>query len=56
MSSFRCGDVIPGCPSVLTGTETEILAELAEHVRDEHGLVELPPELAEAARSKLRPG
>jgi predicted small metal-binding protein len=52
MNRFRCGDVIPGCSTELVGTQEELLAELAEHVRAEHELSELPPELVEAVRTK----
>jgi predicted small metal-binding protein len=56
MNRLRCGDVIPGCPTELTGTEEEIFAGLVEHVRAEHGLAELPPELVEAVRTKMQRG
>jgi len=55
MNRFRCGDVIPGCETELVGAEEEILASLAEHVQEEHGLAELPPELVEAARTRMQP-
>jgi predicted small metal-binding protein len=55
MNRFRCGDVIPGCSTELVGTEGEILAGLTEHVRAEHELPELPPELVEAVRTKMEP-
>jgi predicted small metal-binding protein len=55
MKRFRCGDVIPDCPAEFVGTEEQILRELADHTRTEHGLPELPPELVEAVRAKARP-
>ena len=55
MKRFCCGDVIPGCSAELVGTEEEILRDLGHHVRVEHGLPELPPEMVEAVRTKMEP-
>ncbi|MEV1289812.1 DUF1059 domain-containing protein [Micromonospora sp. NPDC049679] len=42
MKKFRCGDVMPGCQSVFTGHETEILAAAAVHAREDHQIAEIP--------------
>ncbi|MDQ2758843.1 MAG: DUF1059 domain-containing protein [Actinomycetota bacterium] len=53
MKNFRCGDVVPGCTRVFTGTEDDILARVALHARADHGLAEIRPELATSIRSAM---
>lgn len=55
MKQFRCGDVVPGCTSVFTGSEDEILAGVARHARQDHGLAEVSPELVLAVRGAMQP-
>jgi predicted small metal-binding protein len=54
MQRFRCGEVVPGCAAEFAGDAGEILSEMDEHVRVEHGLPELPPEMDRAIRTHLR--
>jgi predicted small metal-binding protein len=56
MERFRCGDLIPGCDAEFSGGEPEIVAAMDDHVRAEHGLPELPPELERAIRSAMTAG
>ena len=52
---MNCRDVGPDCDYVATGeTEDEIMTQVTEHARDVHGISEVPPELAEKARSCIR--
>jgi predicted small metal-binding protein len=52
---MRCGDVVPGCDFVARGdSEQEILQQAAEHARNEHGLDEITPDLAEKVRGAIR--
>ena len=40
MKAFRCGDVVPGCHAELLGEDDEeVLAQVDEHARRDHGLV-----------------
>lgn len=56
MKSFRCGDVVAGCTAQWdAATEEEILALVATHAREDHGLVEIAPELVAAVRAAIRP-
>ena len=55
MKSFRCGDVVPGCTRAFTGTEDEILAQVADHARRDHGLPEVPVELVTQVRAAMVP-
>jgi predicted small metal-binding protein len=54
MERFRCGEVVPGCAAAFDGDAGQILSDMAEHVRVEHGLAELPPEMDRAIRTHLR--
>jgi predicted small metal-binding protein len=54
MKSFACGDVVPGCTAKwLCSTEDELLAEVAAHARQDHGITEVPAELVDQIRSKI---
>ena len=55
MKSFRCGDVVPGCTRAFTGMENDILAQVADHARRDHGLPDIPVELIEQVRAHLVP-
>jgi predicted small metal-binding protein len=54
MKQFRCGDVVPGCQWV-TRSENEraLFQEIHEHARDEHGMDEVPPEVADAIQNVI---
>jgi predicted small metal-binding protein len=52
---LRCGDLIPGCKTVVEGKdEGEVMARAAEHAKNAHGLAEIPPELAGQVRAAIR--
>ena len=54
MKQFSCGDVVPGCATSFTGRdEDEILAAVARHARDDHGLVEIPSALVGQVRGAI---
>lgn len=39
MKAFRCGDVVPGCLHEFVGADRdEVLARVARHAREDHGL------------------
>ena len=53
--TLSCKDVGVDCDATFTGeTEEEIMTQAAEHARTEHGFNEIPPELAEKARSAIQ--
>ena len=53
--TMSCRDVGPDCDFVATGeTEEEVMVQVAEHARTEHGFEEVPPELAEKAKAAIR--
>jgi predicted small metal-binding protein len=54
MKTFACGSVVPGCTqSFRAETEDEILAAVAAHARDDHGLAEVPAELVAQVRANI---
>ncbi len=55
MKQFACGDVVPRCTrTFLEPTDEEILAAVAVHARDDHGLTDIPPQLIEEVRQHIR--
>ncbi len=55
MKSFCCGDVVPGCKATFQGdSDDQILAAVAVHARDAHGLQSVPPELVAQVRARIR--
>jgi predicted small metal-binding protein len=54
MKQFSCGDVVPGCSRTFTASsEQGILAAVAIHARDDHGLVDIPAALVEQVRGAI---
>lgn len=54
MKQFSCGAVVPDCPAVLTAPdEAGILAQVADHAREAHGMASPPPELVEQVRAGI---
>lgn len=55
MKEFWCGAVIPNCAKRFKGqNETEILTQVAEHARKDHGIEEVPSEVISKVRSLIR--
>jgi predicted small metal-binding protein len=54
MKFFSCGDVVPGCDAHWErDTEADILAAVAEHAADVHGMNSVPAELVDAVRAAI---
>jgi predicted small metal-binding protein len=52
---LRCGDLMPGCTTVVEGKdEAEVMAKAGEHAKNAHGLQEITPELASKVRSAIK--
>jgi predicted small metal-binding protein len=52
---LTCGDVVSGCAFTATAkTEDELLAKVAEHAHDVHGLGEITPELAAKVKAAIK--
>jgi len=53
--SLACGDIVPGCATKLeAGSEEELMSQVAEHARDEHGVTEITPELAGQVKGAIK--
>ena len=54
MKEFSCGAVVPGCDARFSAeSEQDLLAQVAEHAKSEHGMDEVPPELVAQVREKI---
>jgi predicted small metal-binding protein len=52
---LRCGDLMPGCNAVVEGKDVnEVMANVAEHARKDHGLTSIPPDVAAKAQAAIR--
>jgi len=53
--SLSCGDVMPGCAATFDAeTEEELLAQVAPHAADEHGITEITPEVLDAVKAAVK--
>ena len=52
---LRCGDVMPGCGFVASGTtEEEVLKKAAQHAKDKHNVQQLTPDLVVKVKAAIR--
>jgi predicted small metal-binding protein len=52
---LHCRDLGPACDFVARGTnEKEVLERAAEHAKNDHGLSEISPQMAERLRAAIR--
>jgi predicted small metal-binding protein len=55
VKQFSCGEVVPTCSRTFTEpTVEDILAAVAAHARDVHGLPDLPSNLVQQVRQRIR--
>jgi predicted small metal-binding protein len=55
MKQFSCGDIVPGCTAKYElPTEAELMAAVAAHARDVHGIQEVSPQMADEVRTRIR--
>ena len=53
--SLACGDVVPGCAATFeAASEPELMAQVTAHAREEHGVDEITPELAEQVKGAVK--
>jgi len=54
MKFFSCGDVVPGCDvQWQRDTDDDILAAVAQHAAEAHGMFAVPAEVADAVRAAI---
>ena len=52
---FRCGDLMPGCNTVIEGKdEAEVLAKGAEHAKAVHNMTAIPPTMVEKVKGAIK--
>jgi len=55
VKQFNCNDVVSGCTWVgRAEDELELLAEITVHAREDHGMHEVPPEVADTIRAAIK--
>ena len=55
MKEFACGAVVPGCTATFEGaSDEEILAQVAEHAREDHGMETVPDEVVAQVKDNIR--
>ena len=53
---FQCSSVYGECDEVIQGeTEEEVLEEVEAHMREHHGLIELPSDMAKWVLDSVHP-
>lgn len=51
---LRCGDLMPGCSTVIEGKdENEVVAKAAEHARRDHNIPNVTPDLERQVRGAI---
>ena len=51
---MRCGDLMPGCKTVIEGKdEKEVMAKATEHARNDHNVTHITPDLDSKFRSAI---
>jgi len=51
---MRCGDLMPGCPTVIEGRDDDdVLTQAAEHARRDHEIAEVTPDLEKQVRAAI---
>jgi predicted small metal-binding protein len=57
MKVLRCGDVMPGCDTVITGRDSDEVLEKAEaHARKEHNTMIFPPSVVSQIERAIKEG
>ena len=52
---LSCGDVVDGCAAEFeAATEAELLAKVAEHAKNAHGLTDIDAKTQQAVRAAIR--
>ena len=55
MKELRCGDVMPGCQTVIEGKDVnEVMSKGAEHAKKDHGIQSIPPDVAQKVQAAIK--
>jgi predicted small metal-binding protein len=54
MKQLRCGDIMPGCQTVIEGQdEAEVMRKGAEHAKSAHGMAQISPEVGKKVQAAI---
>jgi predicted small metal-binding protein len=54
VTTFACGDVVPGCESTVSAADEEAILDWCRaHARADHGVAEFGPDLVAAVRAAV---
>jgi predicted small metal-binding protein len=54
---LKCGDLMPGCDTVITGKDADEVLEKAEkHARKEHNMTIIPPSVVSQIEAAIKDG
>jgi len=52
---LRCGDLMPGCNTVIEGKdEAEVMAKGAEHAKTAHNMTAIPADVAAKVKAAIK--
>ena len=52
--SIACGDVMPGCAATFEAdTKDELMQQVVAHAREDHGVEEVTPDVAQAVEGAI---
>lgn len=55
MNQLNCGDIMPGCQTVIEGTdEAEVMRKGAEHAKSAHGMSQIPPDVGKKVQAAIK--
>jgi len=55
MKELRCSDLNPGCSFRAEGKDVaEVMKKASEHARKDHGMTQIPPDIAQKAQAAIR--
>jgi predicted small metal-binding protein len=52
---LRCGDVIPGCATVIEGVDDkDVMQKATEHAKSAHQMTKIPPDVARKVQQAIQ--
>jgi predicted small metal-binding protein len=52
---LRCGDVIPGCSTVIEGKDdAEVMKKATEHAKSVHSMATIPPDVVSKVQKAIQ--
>ena len=55
MKELRCSDLMPGCSFRAEGKDAdEVMKKAVDHAKKDHGMAQIPPDVAQKAQAAIR--